>query len=416
MRARFSSALFLTGFVAGLFQVLHPAGIGFGRGFEMAVIARNLAEHGVYGNPFEPAITGPTAMVPPLYVLFLAALIKLTGSLQAMALAAIGINIVVNALIAALMPELSQVFFGDWRPGAFAGALWICSMRLMPQWDVSFTITGSVLFCLLAARTIRPGARSAWWAVAAGAIGGLVSLMNPATVLVLLPWAAFLLLWRRAPLGYAIRYGGILLLAIAACNAPWALRNYRIWHAPVLRTNFGMTLHSANNDCAESSLDENMLRGCHQATYPLAGTAEIQLLQKLGEVEYDRARTAEGWQWIHAHRARFWELTRRRIFEFWFPTLSVFPYATYVIWLITVLSVPGILWMARRREPATLFLLAVWLLFPLVYYLPASEDRYRYPILWTSALPAGYCLAALMRRCKRASGYPAKSSVTHTMG
>ena len=46
--------------------------------------------------------------------------------------------------------------------------------------------------------------------------------------------------------------------------------------------------------------------------------------------------------------------------------------------------------MAVRRIPLTVFLAAVWLLYPLMYYVVVSSDRYRYPILWTSLLAAGF--------------------------
>src|SRR5207245_2741657 len=68
------SLLFLAALLIGCYQMLGP-GFGFGRGNEMASIARNLAATGTYGNPFPPAVTGPTAMVPPLYPLYLALLI-----------------------------------------------------------------------------------------------------------------------------------------------------------------------------------------------------------------------------------------------------------------------------------------------------------------------------------------------------
>src|SRR5438128_106138 len=132
-------ALFMAGFLAGLYYWFHPDNFGFGHGFEMAAIAKNLVAHGVYGNPFEPAVTGPTAELPPLYPLFLAALIKIFHDPMCGAVALLA-NIFVNALIAAMMPRLSRIFFRDELPGIYAGVLWIFSMRLMPQWDTSFTV------------------------------------------------------------------------------------------------------------------------------------------------------------------------------------------------------------------------------------------------------------------------------------
>jgi hypothetical protein len=401
MRRKVQAGLLLCALIAGFYQFFHLVGTGFGHGFEMSAIAKSLAEHGTYANPFEPAITGPTALVPPLYPLFLAALIKISGSLVWMALMASTVNILANALIAALMPRVSEAFFGDWRPGAFAGVLWICAMRLMPQWDASCTIAGMILFCLLTAGTIgRPDSRGGR-AAAAGVLAGVLSLLNPATVFVFLPWAAFLLFRRRVGLRYALRYGGIVFLALTACNAPWVVRNYHIWHAFVLRTSFGVTLYSSNNSCAESSLVKDAARGCFQATHPVASLAEAQFLNRLGEVQYDRNRAAAAWDWIHSNPERFRHLTLARIFEFWFPEPIVPAYTAYSIWAITLLSIPGMVLMARRRYPVTLFVLAVWLMYPVMYYVVVSCDRYRYPILWTSLLPAGYSLAAMMPRWKR---------------
>ncbi len=59
--------------------------------------------------------------------------------------------------------------------------------------------------------------------------------------------------------------------------------------------------------------------------------------------------------------------------------------------------------MARRREPVTVFVLFVSLVYPLMYYIVVSCDRYRYPILWASHLPAGYAAAVLMERMRRLS-------------
>jgi hypothetical protein len=390
------AVLFLCAAAVCLRQALDPAGFGFGHGFEMVAIAKNLAGQGTFGNPFETAATGPTAVVPPLYPVFLAVLIKILRTPMLVVVAATVGSIVANALGAALMPRLSLIFYGDIVPGVFAAVLWIGTMRVTPQWDVNFTVAGLLLFCLLAA-TIEPQGRILWSTMKAGVVAGLLTLMNPATILVTFPCFLFLL-WRRGLLRRAIRCGALFALVVAMCNAPWAIRNYRIWHAPVLRTNFGMTIYSSNNPCAESSLLENSRSGCYQATHPVASQSEIQLLRTLGEVEYDRRRTADALHWIQANPARFRQLTLARVVEFWFPDPVDPVYTSYGIWIAGALSIPGLILMAKRREPVTLLVLLVWLVYPLMYYVVVSANRYRYPILWTSLLPAGYCLAVLGRR------------------
>ena len=69
--------LFGCGFLVGLVQLIHPIGFSFGPGFETASVARSLAQRGVFGNPFEPAITGPTAVVPPLHSILMAGVFRL---------------------------------------------------------------------------------------------------------------------------------------------------------------------------------------------------------------------------------------------------------------------------------------------------------------------------------------------------
>ena len=399
-------ALFLAALVPGLYAWFHPQGFGFGHGFEMAAIAKNLVAQGTYGNPFEPAITGPTAALPPLYPLFLAALLKMLGGPLCGA-AALLANILVNAAIAALLPRVSSAFFGRPTPGVFAGALWIFAMRPMPQWDTTFTIAGLLLFCWITARTPGRFDRST---VAAGVLAGLLSLLNPVTIVVLAAWIGFLLLSRRVPRFTAARYAAALGLIVILCNAPWLARNYRIWHTLVVRTNFGATLYSSNNDCAEASLVQIGRNGCFQKTHLVASDAEIELLKTIGEVEYDRRRTKDALVWIRANPARFRQLTLARTLQFWFPEPAQSPYTVYATWVITLLSVPGIILMARRRVPATRFVLFIWMVYPLMYYIVVSCDRYRYPILWTSLLPAGYCLAALLPRSAETVGFTVKSA------
>jgi 4-amino-4-deoxy-L-arabinose transferase-like glycosyltransferase len=311
-----------------------------------------------------------------------------------MVFAAVVANIAANAVVAALLPRLSTVCYGDAKPGIIGGLLWLLSMRLLPQWDVSNTILVEVCFCLLTARDIRRRASSAW-ALGAGALGGLLLLLNPATALVIIPWVVWLFVSERVSWRFATAYSSVAALAMTLTLAPWLVRNYRTWGTLTLRNSFGLTLYVSNNDCAESSLYREMESGCIQSMYPSTSETEAHLVRALGEVQYDFQRREDALRWISSHHKRFAELTAARVVDFWFPVSGLGAYGSHAIWAITVLSIPGIILTIKRREAIRYLILFVWVIYPLIYYVLVSCDRYRYPILWTSLLPAGYALSVM---------------------
>jgi hypothetical protein len=91
--------------------------------------------------------------------------------------------------------------------------------------------------------------------------------------------------------------------------------------------------------------------------------------------------------------------------EFWFPVPEPPAYTFYATWVITALSIPGVILMAKHRLPVVWFVLVLWMVYPLMYYITVSSDRYRYPIIWSSLLPAGYFLSVL---------WAARTRSTHT--
>jgi hypothetical protein len=181
-----------------------------------------------------------------------------------------------------------------------------------------------------------------------------------------------------------------------------------------------MTLYASNNDCAQSSMIRDLMSGCYQTHHPNSSRPEAEYLRRVGEVRYDKNRTADAKAWIRAHPALFLKLTVRRIVEFWFPPAEVIPpeYAfsnnfgladynerwmhqqhsiDYAIWTVTGISIFGLALMVFRRQTVVVFVLAVLVVYPVMYYVVVSDVRYRYPVLWLSLLPAGYFICELMR-------------------
>ena len=395
LNADVSSALFAVGAIIGL---LHLVGIiGFGRGFEMVAVARNLADHGAFADPFDAGATGPTAANPPLYPLLLACMFKILGNPNLVTWVATICNIIVNAVTAALLPQVALVLFDDAFPGVIASVACLAAMQLMPAWDTGYTVAGLMLFCLFSASGMNKR-NAAGYGALAGLATGVLALLNPASLLVTLLWIAWLAVPRKSIA--VVRYCGAFFATLCLVMSLWVVRNNVQLGAPVLRTNFGMSVYASNNDCASASLVEDERGDCYQRHHPNTSREEAQLVRTLGEVAYDRKRTADAMTWMATHPDRFRSLTLGRIREFWFPLPGGYPYTTAVVWLITGLSVPGLVLMAWRCERATYFLLAVLLVYPLMYYVVVTDMRYRYPILWISALAAGYAASFCKSRIR----------------
>ena len=132
--ANISFLFFALGGAVGLINMA-SATIPFGEGFEMVVLAKNLALHGAYINPFRVLDTGATAANPPMYPFLLSLLVRILRVDSFVVLAATLLNILVNAVTAAWLPRVSWMFYRDVRPGIAASVLWLLSMALMPSWD-----------------------------------------------------------------------------------------------------------------------------------------------------------------------------------------------------------------------------------------------------------------------------------------
>ena len=221
--------------------------------------------------------------------------------------------------MAALLPRLSLLIFSRAEPGAAASVLWLASMRLMPSWDMSFTVAALILFCLFSTPPIAGDMTSARAGASSGILAGLLLPLNPASLTIAGPWVVCRLAYRKLPAGMIVRYSCVLIATLTVIVSPWVLRNYRELGAPVIRTNLGMTLYASLNDCAEPSLLDSEWTDCYQSHHPNTGIREALLLRSVGEVAYDRRRIADAGEWIRTHPRRFAQLTLARFWEFWLP-------------------------------------------------------------------------------------------------
>lgn len=368
-------------------------------GAENVRVARSLAFHNTFADPFATLSTGPTAHVAPVYPVIYAAFLRLFGAGYTALRFLWALNVGFLAAQMGLLPLLSHRLRFGILPGIIAASLGTLSLYspIDTRWECF--LAGLLLLLALLATEHSFNRESCGATFGAGAIWGVAILTNPVLILLTLAWP---LCWtlaqpkhRRAALARrSATVVGIALLAIS----PWIAYNYARFGAFFfVRDNLGLELYTANNPCAAPSIRGNIQSGCHYLTHPNANAAVAAQLAAVGELSFNRARLHQAFAWIGSHRYAFLVLTIRRFRLFWLPALDRRTEAV-LVWLLTLLSLPGLWAMARKNRLATALMAAAWMLFPLIYYLIQFEPRYRYPIYWTSLLPAGYALTEIWRR------------------
>jgi hypothetical protein len=386
------------GGLAGLISMATHS-VPFGKGFEMVALAQNLAFHGAYANPFPVLATGATAANPPLYPFLLSLIFRIFRSENLVLLVATFASILANAVTALLLPRISLLFYRDIRPGIAAAVLWIFASYLLPSWDAGFVVPILLIFCMITAETIQ-SPRFVVYAILSGLLAAALFLFNPASVLIFVPWIVFIAYRHRASVTRTVISCCLVFVILIAAGAVWGFRNQQQLGKFVIRTNLGMTLYASDNDCAHASMLASEANNCYQAHHPNTSIREAKLLQTLGEVGYDRLRISTAKDWMRTHHAAFLRLFLARIRDFWFPVPGEHPFKAFVIWTATLLSIPGLILMIKRRLETTPFILFVLLIYPTMYYIVVSDVRYRLPVLWLSLLPAGFFLVQISLRRK----------------
>jgi hypothetical protein len=157
-----------------------------------------------------------------------------------------------------------------------------------------------------------------------------------------------------------------------------------------IRDNLGFELYDSNNDLASSAEIQNRQRGLLRTWQLHFNPGEAAVMRNMGEVNYYNRRGAMALEWIRQHPGRFADLTAHRMVEFWFPAGIGRDVEAYSVWFVTLLSLPGLVLIGKRRDSTAWFIFCVLAAYPLLYYVVQSTHRYRIPIFWLTLLPAGY--------------------------
>ena len=360
--------------------------VGMGPGFEAVSIGRSLALHGTFSDPFDEP-TGPTAHLAPVYPLLLAGVYRLTPDEEHFRVVMLGLTLLAHLLNVWLLFRLARELFRDpWIARVALGLGLVAPLyQVIPTWESIWLSCGAMGFWLLARRRR---------VVVSGVFGGLLLLLNPAMIFVVLPVAIYE--WKQVKL--VSEFALILLVVIT----PWELRNYGVFHELFfVRDNLGLELDVYNNDCETYGT-----AGC--APHPVSSAAERTAIRGMGEAAYNQMRMGRALAWIGSHAGGELGLILRRAITFWFPVSAHAPFG-WSITVLTAVSLWGFRLMWHDRATAVAPMIAISVLYPLVYYLVRFDLRYRYPILWIAVIASAYAITAetaRLRACLRAGPGP----------
>jgi hypothetical protein len=255
-----------------------------------------------------------------------------------------------------------------WLVGALLIGLPV--VQVLAGWEVGLVACGTVVFC-----TYSLGARTKAWVL--GLIGGAVALMNVPAMLFLAVWSAGIAIVRRWEPSFVLRMVGVTALVCV----PWMIRNQVVLGSFCLRDNFALELQISNNDYACPQFHDNVLSSFPRF-HPNVSFQEALRVRQIGEVAYNRSKLQTVLHWIGQHPRHFLQLTFLRTSAFWFPDSREQGFSPCV-WLITALSVPGMMLSLRRRDEQTILMLAL-LVYSLPYLVVQATLRYRTPVVWVT--------------------------------
>jgi 4-amino-4-deoxy-L-arabinose transferase-like glycosyltransferase len=352
---------------------------------ELERIARAIAAGRGFSSPLNGMDTGPTAWFTPIYPYLVAAIFRVWGISTATS------RIVLETLNCAFVSltiipifEIARRSFGRGTAVAAAASWIILPTALMFSlrwiWD---TALSALLLALIfwATLALFDSERTAAW-VGYGGLWAVAGLTNPALLSVL----PFLLAWlvhrRQGIRTSRLKLAGATLLVFLAGVAPWMVRNYAVFGKFIpLRSNFGLELWLGNNPTVSDTWTPWM--------HPNDDPEEAEKFRRLGEISYMEEKQHAAIEFIRTHPGDTLNFIFHRFVNNWlavsdnpFVAWSHQPLSATLVsnFLLTLLSLCGVLFAYRARRPDAAPYALVLLVFPLIFYLTHSSLRYRFPM------------------------------------
>jgi 4-amino-4-deoxy-L-arabinose transferase-like glycosyltransferase len=357
-------------------------------GWEVGWVARSLASGRGFSSPFYP-ITGPTAIVAPLYTFLLAGIFKVFGIYT---LTSAFVILTINSVLSTLtcIPVYLSASYSLGQRGARIAA-WVWALYPFAiyfsadrVWDYSLTgLLFTTCFCIV--QRIHQSAKPLAW-IGFGALYGLTAYSNPATMSTL-PFLLGFALYRARRDGkrWALN-GALTILAFFAVLTPWTIRNYRVLGVVVpMRDSVWQVVYAGNyNNSSPINPPSN------PSAHPASNPSEMQMFLALGEVAYYERHHVMVVDWIQHHPLEFAHAILRRVVYYWTGYWSFrseylkiepteLPNMFYVC-CVTLLMLRGVRRFWRWNRRAAMPYLVLIGIVPLTYYLTIVAMDYRQPI------------------------------------
>lgn len=367
-------------------DLLDPARDHWAFGCEEGRIARSIAANEGFASPLFGK-TGATSWTTPVYPYILAGVFRLFGIYTpSSAWMILGLNSLFSALTCIPIYFIARRGFGrdaaqcaGWIWVLFPYAIYLASGQIW-GYCLDTLLMALVLWCSLAMSDAEPELTR--WA-AYGFLWGVAALTN-AVILSTLPVLMWWIIWRRRRQGNPWRLATMTALAALVLTvAPWFARNYMVFGRFIpFRGTFWMIFWEGNTGDT-SDLYPDWSNPAHNET-------EMAEYRRLGEMGYVEEKKQMSVEFIQRHPGLFLRLTVQRFVFTWTGFWSLRrdylagePFAFANIGFCTTLTILMLAGMRRAyklNQRAVVPVIAVLLVYPLVYYVTHPGVDYRHAI------------------------------------
>ncbi len=351
-----------------------------------------LAQKVARGEPYEFGPRKYQVFRTPGYPVLLAGLFRLVGQDDPPALYARTLGAALGTVSVAGVAALGALLFGPRgallsaaiaavHPEAIAPSVFILSEApfcpLMMAQLVAWTLAWQTV--------AKPGQLG--WALAAGVLGGIATLMRPSWLL-FLPFALVIGLLLGPVRSKQVLIGGTMLVGLCIAMSPWWIRNYSVTGRFVPTSlQVGASLYDGLHPQADGSSDMEFVE---PGTLRLEASERQQATPPAGTFEdrVDRSFRDASVAWAKEHPGRVLQLAAIKFVRMWnvLPNASEFSSNKLRLLLavgflpLAAAAIYGAVRFARRDWPYLLCLLpAVY--FTLLHMIFVSSIRYRQPAL-----------------------------------